>query len=98
MKSIRKSPERVGNYWVYILECNDGTLYTGYTNNLERRLNQHNSGKGGAHYTSWKGFKKLVYKNEHKYFKNALNEERRIKKMRKEQKIELIKNYDRNKE
>ena len=37
-------------YFVYILRCRDGTLYTGYTNNLERRLTAHNAGKG-AKYT-----------------------------------------------
>ena len=94
---LRNPIKRKNIFFVYIVQCKDGTYYTGYTNNLKRRLNQHNSGKGGAHYTSWKGFEKLVYQKEHKYFKNALNEERRIKKMRREQKIELITEYEKNK-
>jgi predicted GIY-YIG superfamily endonuclease len=95
VKPLRKPPKRTGAYWVYILKCGDGTLYTGYTNNLERRLKQHASGKGGARYTRWKGAGKLVYRKQHKYFKTALNEERRIKEMKREYKLELIDEYRR---
>ena len=38
-------------FFVYLLECADGTYYTGCTNNLEKRLKEHNSSKSGAHYT-----------------------------------------------
>lgn len=38
-------------HYVYILQCADGTLYTGYTNDLEKRLKQHNHGNEGAKYT-----------------------------------------------
>lgn len=40
-----------GNFYVYILECADKTLYVGCTNDLEKRLHQHNNLKSGAHYT-----------------------------------------------
>jgi len=91
-----KIARRKSKYYVYILECGDGTYYTGYTNNLEKRVKLHNKGKG-AKYVRGRGPVKLVYCKEHKYYKNALNEERRIKKMRKENKQELIRNYENNK-
>lgn len=97
MIKLRKPIKRKDNFFVYIIQCKDGTYYTGYTNNLHRRLEQHNSGKGGAKYTKWKGFEKLVYKKKHKYFKNALNEERKIKQLRRKQKIDLIKVFARTK-
>ena len=46
--------------YVYILECKDGTLYTGWTNHLEKRIEAHNLGKG-AKYTKGRGPVKLVY-------------------------------------
>ncbi|MBO4784943.1 MAG: GIY-YIG nuclease family protein, partial [Lachnospiraceae bacterium] len=48
------------NYYIYILECADNTLYTGYTNDLENRLKAHNEGKG-AKYTKSRLPVKLVY-------------------------------------
>ena len=48
------------NWTVYILRCADGTLYTGITNDLERRLAEHESGQG-AKYTKGRGPHKLIY-------------------------------------
>jgi putative endonuclease len=48
-------------YRVYILECSDDTFYIGCTNNLEKRLFQHNNSKSGAHYTKIRRPVKLVY-------------------------------------
>ena len=90
---LRKPIERNSKFYVYIIQCKDGTFYTGYTNNLERRLAQHNSGKGGAKYTSWKGFEKLVYCKEYKYYKSALNAEREIKTYTRKEKEELIRKF-----
>ena len=51
---------REKRYWVYILRCADGTLYTGITNDVPRRLAAHNSGRG-AKYTRGRGPVELVY-------------------------------------
>lgn len=48
-------------WYVYIVCCNDGTLYTGITTDLERRIASHNSGKGGAKYTRSRRPVSLVY-------------------------------------
>ncbi|KKK36684.1 endonuclease [Mesobacillus campisalis] len=47
-------------HYFYVLSCRDGTLYAGYTNDLERRLRQHNEGKG-AKYTKGRGPVELIY-------------------------------------
>lgn len=59
----------VSSFYVYVLECSDGTLYTGYTNNLKRRLDVHNSGKG-AKYTRARLTCKLVYSTNIHVLKN----------------------------
>ena len=51
-------------YFVYIVECADKTLYVGCTNNLERRIKQHNESKGGAHYTKTRRPVVLKYSEE----------------------------------
>ena len=48
-------------WYLYILECRDGKLYTGITDNLERRFKEHFSGKGG-HYTKYSSPQKIIYK------------------------------------
>jgi putative endonuclease len=77
------------NHFVYILECSDGTYYTGYTNNVQKRLNVHASGKG-AKYTRGRLPVKLVYEKRCENKSDALKEEHKIKKLTKKQKIELI--------
>jgi len=74
---------------VYILECADGSLYTGYTNDLEKRLAVHNSGKG-AKCLRGKIPVKLVYSKKYKTKSLALKEEFRIKTLSREKKQELI--------
>ncbi|MGA2172217.1 MAG: GIY-YIG nuclease family protein [Sedimentisphaerales bacterium] len=86
-KIIRKS-----KYWVYMLRCQDGTYYTGYTKDLENRIALHKSGKG-AKYVKYKLPAELVYAKEYRYYKSALNEEKRIKKLKREQKSELVRIY-----
>lgn len=78
-------------FYVYILECQKGTYYTGYTNNLEKRLKLHNNGKG-AKYLRGRGPVKLVWYKEYKYFKKAFLEEIRIKALTRVQKERLVKN------
>lgn len=81
---------RSGKFWVYILECSDGTFYTGSTNDLGKRIKEHNVGKRGAKYTRYKRPVKVVWRKKYKYFKLAFLEEKRIKKLRRWQKEELI--------
>jgi putative endonuclease len=78
-------------YYVYILECNDGSLYTGSTNDLERRLKQHNDGKG-AKYTRGRTPVVLVFNISLATKSSALKEELRIKKLNRIDKLKLINN------
>lgn len=75
--------------WIlYILECKDGTYYTGITDDLERRLAAHSSGKG-AKYTRGRGPLVLRYTERCTDRSAALRRECEIKKLRREQKIHL---------
>ena len=77
------------NWTVYILECSDQTLYTGITNDLMRRVAQHNAGQG-AKYTRGRGPLKLVYWESCEDKSQALRREIRIKALSRAEKIELI--------
>jgi putative endonuclease len=83
--------KRKDTYYVYVLECQKGTYYTGYTNNLQNRIKLHNDGKG-AKYTRSRRPVKLVWYKEYKCFKKAFLEEIRIKTLTRLQKEELVKN------
>jgi putative endonuclease len=78
------------SYFVYILECADKSLYVGCTNNLERRLEQHNNSKSGAHYTKIRRPVILIYKEEFSTLKEARGREAEIKGWRREKKFNLI--------
>lgn len=78
-------------HWVvYILECKDGSLYTGITDRLQYRLAAHRAGKG-AKYTKGRGPLKLRYLEDCEDHSNALKREAAIKKLGKTQKLELCK-------
>ncbi|MGI6486512.1 MAG: GIY-YIG nuclease family protein [Tepidanaerobacteraceae bacterium] len=79
--------------YVYILECSDKTLYTGWTNNLKNRLEAHLKGNG-AKYTRTRLPVKLVYFEHHHDKKSAQKRERYIKKMSRSQKLRLIHNFN----
>jgi putative endonuclease len=81
--------KRNRKYFVYIVECQDGTYYTGYTPDLKKRIEVHNSGKG-AKYTRDRRPVKLVWKKEYKQFKPAFLMEKRIKKLTRLQKESLV--------
>ena len=70
--------------YTYILRCRDGSLYTGWTNNLEKRLNCHNAGKGAKFPVE------LAYFETFQTKKEAMQREWEIKKMTRKEKIELI--------
>ena len=76
---------------VYMLECNDKTLYTGVTNNIENRLHQHNYGQVGAKYTRARRPVKLVYTEAQENKSEAMKREHVIKKLTRTEKIQLIK-------
>ncbi|MEX0672750.1 MAG: GIY-YIG nuclease family protein [Candidatus Paceibacterota bacterium] len=78
------------NYTVYILECADGTLYTGSTNDLEKRLHQHNHAKAGAHYTKIRRPVTLAYSERFETMSEARKRECELKKLTREEKILLI--------
>ena len=77
--------------YTYIVRCADGTLYTGWTNDLEKRMSAHNSGEG-AKYTRSRRPVELVYFETHETKEEAMSREWHIKRMPKAKKIELIKN------
>ena len=77
---------------VYILECADGTLYVGCTNNLEKRLKQHNDSKWGAHYTKTRRPVVLKYSETLLNLKEARQREAEIKSWPRKKKLELL-NY-----
>lgn len=78
--------------WVlYILECGDGTLYTGITDDLERRLKAHRAGKG-AKYTRGRGPLVLRYREECDSHGAALKREATVKRLTRQEKMMLIEN------
>lgn len=80
----------MANTWkLYILRCGDGSLYTGITTDVEKRLEQHRSGKG-AKYTRGRGPLELVYREECADHSAALKRELEIKALTKEEKLKLI--------
>lgn len=79
-------------YSVYIVRCKDKTLYTGYTNNLEKRIHDHNFSKIGAKYTRARRPVKLVYSENYRTLSKALKREIAIKKLSRIEKLLLIKN------
>ena len=80
----------MANTWkLYILRCSDGTLYTGITTDVEKRLEAHRTGKG-AKYTRGRGPLELVYREECGDHSAALKRELEIKKLPREEKKKLI--------
>ena len=76
-------------YWVYILLCGDGTLYTGVTDDVDRRLAVHSSGRG-AKYTRGRGPLTVVYRESCPDKSAALRRELAIKAMSRAEKLRLI--------
>ena len=78
--------------YTYILECKDGTYYTGWTNNLDKRLKDHNDGKG-AKYTKARLPVSLIYYEEFQTKEDAMRREYAIKHMTRSEKCKLISGY-----
>lgn len=81
-------------YWLYILRCGDGSLYTGTTDDVERRLKAHREGKG-AKYTRGRGPLEVVYREELSDKSAALKREWAVKRLSREEKLRLIENGER---
>ncbi|MBE6071510.1 MAG: GIY-YIG nuclease family protein [Clostridium butyricum] len=80
--------------YVYIVKCSDNTFYTGWTNNLEKRIEAHSNGTG-AKYTKGRGPVELVYVEEFKDKKEAMRREYAIKQYsRKKKEILINTNYE----
>jgi putative endonuclease len=75
--------------FVYILECADGSFYTGWTTNLERRVAQHNTGRGAGYTRSHRPVK-LVYWEEHPDRRSAQRREIALKRLPRARKVALI--------
>ena len=76
--------------YTYILKCSDDTLYTGWTNNLEKRIKDHNDGNG-AKYTKPRRPVELIYYEEFETKEEAMKREYAIKQLTRAQKLGLIK-------
>ena len=79
------------SYFVYILECNDGNLYTGITKDLNKRLDEHNSNDKGAKYTKARRPVKLLYEESSENRSTASKREYKIKQFTRLKKLQLIK-------
>lgn len=79
----------MAKHYTYVVQCNDATFYTGYTNDLEARLVKHNEGKG-AKYTKTRRPVTLRYHEIFETKSEALKREHAIKKLTRQQKIQLI--------
>ncbi|MFZ2303346.1 MAG: GIY-YIG nuclease family protein [Minisyncoccia bacterium] len=77
-------------YFAYILECSDGTLYSGSTNNLEKRLYEHNNLKSGAHYTKIRRPVVLKYSEEVPDIVTARTREAEFKRWTRVRKLNFI--------
>ena len=80
------------SWYLYILRCADGTLYTGIARDVEARFAQHSCGKG-AKYTRGRCPLELVYQERCESHSEALKREAAVKKLTRQQKTQLIENF-----
>ena len=78
--------------YTYIVRCRDGSLYTGWTNNLEKRIRDHNSGKG-AKYTKSRRPVLLAYYEEFATKEEAMRREWEIKQLKRQEKQDLVERF-----
>lgn len=79
------------SHYVYIVKCADGTLYTGYSKDVTKRVDAHNSPNRGARYTRTRQPVTLVYSEIFKTKQEAMKREYEIKRMTRQNKIQLCK-------
>ena len=80
---------KLSKFYVYMLNCRDNSFYTGYTNDLEKRVKTHNAGKG-AKYTRARLPVELVWWKEYKYLHQVMSVEYKIKQLTRLQKESLV--------
>ena len=82
-----------GKHWfLYVVGCCDGTLYTGVTTDLNRRVNEHNTSKRGAKYTKTRRPVNLIWSNKYNNRSEAQSAEYSFKKLSRKEKLDIIKN------
>jgi len=81
--------EKKDKHYFYVLECADSSFYAGYTNDLERRVNQHNAGKG-AKYTRAKRPVKCIYYEIYETKEEAMRAEYAFKQLKRSEKMKYI--------
>lgn len=79
-------------YYLYMVQCADGTYYTGATNNLKARIKLHNAGRG-AKYVRGRGPVALVYTKRYRNHREAVQAEARLKKLARSEKEVLAERY-----
>jgi len=77
------------SHYFYVLSCKDGSLYAGYTNNLERRIKQHNEGKG-AKYTRGRGPVELIFSKSYDNKQDAMRAEYQFKQLDRKKKVAYL--------
>ncbi len=80
------------HWFLYVVRCCDGTLYTGVTTDLNRRVNEHNTSKRGAKYTKTRRPVNLIWSKEYNNRSEAQSAEYNFKKLSRKQKLDIIKN------
>jgi len=90
------STVQTSKWYVYILECVDGSLYTGITKNVDRRLHEHNKTKRAAKYTRARRPVQIVASVVVNSMSSALKLERKVKKQKKKDKITFLLEYEKN--
>lgn len=81
-------------HYTYMVECGDGSLYTGYTTDVNRRTKEHNTGKG-AKYTRSRLPVKLVYYETYETKTLAMRREYELKQLTREEKLKLVEEFQR---
>tara|TARA_A200000159_G_scaffold143055_1_gene147017 strand:+ start:5983 stop:6234 length:252 start_codon:yes stop_codon:yes gene_type:complete len=79
-------------WFLYVVECSDGTLYTGVTVDLDRRVTEHNTSNKGAKYTMTRRPVKLVWSREYPTRSEAQAAEYKLKKLPRRKKLKMINN------
>ena len=79
----------MAEHFVYVLRCADDTLYTGYTTDVERRVDEHDAGEG-AKYTRGRTPVELVYVESHETRSEAMSREHEIKQFSRDRKERLV--------
>ena len=86
-----KSLVNLKTWFLYVVECKDGTLYTGITTDVQRRVEEHNSKSCGAKYTKSRRPVKLVYQKEYPDRSSVSKAEWAFKKLSRKNKLEALK-------